>query len=276
MRWRAQVLNVYVTEQTDDLAAAAGAALDVSARFLVTFQYFSRVTAMKIRIILADDHPALLAGIQHQFSNFPTLEVVGLARESGELISLLEKVPCDVVVTDYAMPGGRFSDGMALILYLRRTYPNIKLIVFTAMDNGAISQELAKLGVHAVLNKVNDTNHLVSAIHAAYAGSTYYRPNQARTARPEAEQSEFKPLSRRELEVIRLYISGLSVQEIADQLHRTKQTISSQKSSAMRKLDITRDADLFRFAYEISAASQEDISSSLLQRPGLESAVPTA
>ncbi|VTR32784.1 Capsular synthesis regulator component B [Serratia fonticola] len=62
-------------------------------------------------------------------------------------------------------------------------------------------------------------------------------------------------LTRREAEVIRLYVSGMSVNDIASQLKRTKQTISSQKTSAMRKLQISRDADLFRFAFETGLTS---------------------
>jgi two-component system capsular synthesis response regulator RcsB len=61
-------------------------------------------------------------------------------------------------------------------------------------------------------------------------------------------------LTKREFEVVRLFASGLSINEIASQLHRTKQTISSQKASAMRKLGITRDADLFRYAFESGLA----------------------
>jgi two-component system capsular synthesis response regulator RcsB len=60
------------------------------------------------------------------------------------------------------------------------------------------------------------------------------------------------------LEVVRLYVSGASINEIAEQLNRSKQTISTQKTSAMRKLGIERDADLFRFAYETGIAAASD------------------
>ncbi|MFL9966524.1 response regulator transcription factor [Paraburkholderia sediminicola] len=209
---------------------------------------------MKIRLILADDHPALLSGIKHDLSALPTLDVVGTAANSGEIVKLLNAVACDVLITDYAMPGGEYGDGITLLTYLRRTYPKLRIVVFTTIENSAITQEIAKLGVHAVLSKSQDTGHLISAVHAVYAGATYFRStSRGEGALPEPTatgDARTRKLSPREMEVVRMFVSGLSINEIAERLHRTKQTISSQKNRAMRKLGIDRDADLFRFAYE--------------------------
>lgn len=218
---------------------------------------------MKIRILLADDHPALLSGIQHDLAAIPTLDVVGVARDSGELVGLLQHQSCDVLVTDYAMPGGAHGDGLTFISYLRRCFPTLKIVVFTTLDSPAIVQELAKLGVESVLGKVNETRHLISAIHAVHAGARYFPSEISRTgsAGHHRNADEGLDLTKRELEVVRLYVGGQSINEIAEQLHRSKQTISSQKTSAMRKLGIERDADLFRFAYETGIATASTPSS---------------
>ncbi|MFJ3461288.1 response regulator [Achromobacter spanius] len=215
---------------------------------------------MKIHILLADDHPALLSGIKHELQSIPTLAIDGVARDSGELVSLLKSVPCDVLVTDYAMPGGAHGDGIGFISYLRRNFPDLKIVVFTMLENPAIALELSKLGVHSVLGKAQETRHLISAIHAVYAGARYFPNESADGALPgRARQALSGPdLTRRELEVVRLFVSGMSVNEIAAQLNRSKQTISSQKSSAMRKLGIERDADLFRFAFDTGIATAQD------------------
>ncbi|MFP3608862.1 response regulator transcription factor [Paraburkholderia sp. SIMBA_050] len=221
------------------------------------------MSTMKIRVVLADDHPALLSGIKHALSVLPTLDVVGTAGDSGERIRLLNAVPCDVVITDYAMPGGEYGDGMTLLAYLRRTYPALKIVVFTTIENPAIAQEIANLGVHGVLGKSHDTGHVISAIHAVYAGATYFRltsraPEGAHAELASNASARTRTLTTREMEVVRLFVSGMSVNEIAERLHRTKQTISSQKTRAMRKLGIDRDADLFRFAYETGLAVATD------------------
>ncbi len=208
---------------------------------------------MKIRIALADDHPVLLSGIKHELAGIHTLDVVGTAGNSEALVELLDGTPCDVLVTDYAMPGGAVGDGLTLLGLLRRRYPDLKIIVFTTVENPAIIQEIVKLGVASVLNKSHDTGHLISAIHAAYAGATYLLPSARGQARPQPVPTadvRLQTLTAREMEVLRLFVSGMSINEIAAQLNRTKQTISALKIRAMRKLGIGRDADLFSFAYE--------------------------
>lgn len=204
---------------------------------------------MKIRLLLADDHPALLAGLYHELIKLPTLEILGTASDSDALIDLLRNTECDVLITDYIMPSGKYGDGINLLSYIRRMWPPLKIVVFTMLENQALTQELAKLGINGLLSKTEHTNQLISAIHAVYAGSNYF-PTKEQTNGIVQDIAPQLELTKREKEVIRLYVSGLSINEIASQLNRTKQTISSQKTSAMRKLGISRDADLFRFAFE--------------------------
>ncbi len=93
---------------------------------------------MKIRIILADDHPALLAGLTHELAKLPTLEIVGTAEDSDSLVELINTTEADVLVTDYVMPGGKYGDGMGLLAYIRRARPKLKTLVFTTLDNPAL------------------------------------------------------------------------------------------------------------------------------------------
>lgn len=207
---------------------------------------------MKINLIIADDHPVLISGIQHELSSIHTLQVVGTANNSTEIMELLAKEQCDILITDYVMPGGEFGDGMTMLSFLRRRYPSLKIIVFTMIDSQIMLTELIKLGVHSVLNKSEHISHLIFTIHALYAGATYFspKPHPGNDLNP-AQTRTTRRLSRREAEVIRLYVSGRSVNEIASEFNRSKQTISSQKTSAMRKLGIKRDVELIRFAREM-------------------------
>jgi two-component system, NarL family, captular synthesis response regulator RcsB len=207
---------------------------------------------MKIRVILADDHPMLTAGLKHILSGTSTIEVVGVARDSGEIVDQLDSVACDVLITDYSMPGGRYGDGLAFLSFIRRRYPNLKIVVFTMIDNPPLTTEIARMGVRGVVNKGGNIDLLVAAVHAVVAGDTFFpettdsRQLEAKVAR----ERERPALTKREMEVVRLLASGLTVSEISQQLHRSKQTISTQKNTAMRKLGIERDADLYRFIFE--------------------------
>ncbi|MCY1289549.1 Transcriptional regulatory protein RcsB [compost metagenome] len=206
---------------------------------------------MRIRVVYADDHPALIAGITHILSGAPTIEVIGTARNSTEIVELLSHTDCDVLVTDYAMPGGRHGDGLAFISFLRRRFPDLKIIVFSAIDSPAVIQAMVDVGVPSVISKAADVGYLLLAIHSVYAGATYFHPELSPdSAAGKPGMAESRPLSKREAEVVRLYASGLSIGEIAARLNRTKQTISSQKAAAMTKLGFERDADLFRYAFE--------------------------
>ncbi|MCS3509252.1 response regulator transcription factor [Achromobacter sp. JUb104] len=213
---------------------------------------------MKISLIIADDHPALITGVKHELVGFHTISIVGTASNSTEIVELLAKSHCDVLVTDYVMPGGDFGDGLTMLSFMRRRYPFLKIIVFTTIDNRAMVGEMVNVGAHAVLSKVDVIGHLISAIHAVYAGATYFSP-KFRSPSAVGQLAQIDPvqkLTRRESEVVRLYVSGVSINEIARQLNRSKQTISSQKVSAMRKLGIERDVELFRFAYEMGLLTE--------------------
>ncbi|OLL28246.1 DNA-binding response regulator [Burkholderia sp. SRS-W-2-2016] len=210
---------------------------------------------MKINLILADDHPALIAGVKYELSRIHTLCVAATAHDSTELVDVLSRVSCDILITDFSMPGGDYGDGMAMLSFLRRRHPELKIIVFMTIDNFAIAAQMRRIGIQSVLNKAKDVGYLITAIHAVHAGAHYYSPTLQETPvssdSNDAFNNRIPTLSTRELEVIRLLLSGLTVSKIATQLSRTKQTVSAQKRSAMRKLGIELDSELFRFAFEI-------------------------
>ncbi|CAG9264172.1 DNA-binding transcriptional activator RcsB [Burkholderia diffusa] len=217
----------------------------------------------QIRVVLADDHPALLAGVQYGLSSVPTIQLNGTAGNSDELVALLDAGACDVVVSDYAMPGGGHGDGIALFSYLQRRYPAVKLVVLTMLDNAAVVGALLRLGIACIVSKSDTTDHLIPAIHAAATGGSYYSPSVETVVRTLGTHSSVRfadqapALSAREIEVVRMYASGMTVNEIADKLSRSKKTISTQKARAMQKLGIDKDIDLLRYAIEhgIVAAS---------------------
>ncbi|WP_313319371.1 response regulator transcription factor [Stenotrophomonas sp.] len=212
------------------------------------------MSGLKIRVVVADDHPGMIAGVRYELAQVPAIELVATAADSTELMQLLAAEACDVVVSDYAMPAGDFGDGMALFGLIRRRYPDLQLVVLTMLDNPAVLHTLVSGGVNCIVSKSDAVAHLAPAIHAAYKRGKYYSPTVAkvvggidwgvRSRNPEGV------LSQRESEVVRLYASGLTVNEIAERLHRSKKTISSQKAKAMEKLSIERDVDLLRYAIE--------------------------
>lgn len=212
------------------------------------------MNGLDIRVVVADDHPGMLAGVRHELAQMSGIRLLATAADSTELMRLLATTPCDVVVSDYAMPAGEHGDGIALFGLLRRRYPDLQLVVLTMLDNPAVLHTLVSSGVTCIVSKSDAVAHLGPAIHAAHRQGKYYSPTVDTVIRSidwsVRSRNAEGVLSRREAEVVRLYASGLTVNEIAERLHRSKKTISSQKAKAMEKLSIERDVDLLRYAME--------------------------
>ncbi|KAF3999352.1 response regulator [Glaciimonas immobilis] len=205
-----------------------------------------------IKVILADDHPSVLAGIKSVISA-SNLKVVATACNSTEIIHLLDKGACDVLVADYAMPGGEFGDGIPMFEFVLRRYPEVRIVAMTMIDNPAILGQLRSLGVRCILSKTDDVSYLISAVHIAYCSDKgeFFSPTIKAILHECSGTTNRRTLSQRESEVLRLYVSGMGISEIAGKLHRSKQTVSSQKNSAMRKIGVDRDIDLFQYAVEV-------------------------
>lgn len=217
---------------------------------------------MTIRVAVADDHPTLLAGMEHLLTGLSGVSLIGAVTSSTDLVALLTESACDVVVTDFSMPGGRYGDGLSLLRFLKRRFPATRLIVLTGIENDAVMQGIRDLGAVGVVSKSDDLQHLESAIGMAYAGDSYVSPRVAQILEQAASDANtanpLPQLSKRETEVLRLYAEGLSVSEIGARAGRSSKTISAQKMAAMKKLGLQRDADVFKYAvaHGLVSASQ--------------------
>jgi two-component system, NarL family, captular synthesis response regulator RcsB len=203
-----------------------------------------------IRVVVADDHPVIRMGIEATLGAITGITLAGSATDSTQLVSLLDAERSDILVTDFAMPGGEHGDGLELIGFLRHRYPDLRICVLTGMDKAPLIRSLLAHGVQAVLSKTDDMSHLRAAVQAVHIGRRYFSPSIAKLMKALPRTSTIR-LSERESEVIALYVSGETINGIAEKLQRSKQTISTQKVSAMRKLGIESDADLFKYAIEL-------------------------
>lgn len=203
-----------------------------------------------VRVMVADDHPSSALGMSQALAGSSTIKLLGTVSNSTDLVAMLDEQQSDVLVVDYVMPGGKYGDGLALLSFLQRRYPALRLVTITMIDNPSVLLAIQKQGVGCILSKSDAISHLVGAVHAAFVGANYLSPFVKKLLEDCQPSAGVRTLTAREIEVVRLYGAGLTVGEIAVQLHRSKQTISSQKSSAMKKLGIVRDADLIRYASE--------------------------
>ncbi|MFC4761908.1 response regulator [Dyella koreensis] len=208
---------------------------------------------MTIRVAVADDHPAMLAGMEQLLSGFADVTVIGLVTDSTKLVELLGGTACDVVVTDFSMPKGRYGDGISLLRFLQRRFPTVKLIVLTGVESETVLRSILAIDVRIIVSKADDYACLETAIHRARDKKDFLSPEIERLLQAASTSQTGAPdtpgqLSKRETEVLRLFAEGLSVSQIGDRIGRSRKTVSAQKVTAMKKLGLQHDVDIFRYA----------------------------
>jgi len=205
-----------------------------------------------VRAIIADDHPLVLLAIEHLMRSYANMQIVGRAADATELFTQVDRSPCDLVLMDLNMPGGFEGCGLDVVKEFKARYPHVALIVLTMETEVTALQQVISLGVDGLVSKRDRIDLIHVAVVMALARECYVGP-AVRTLIADAtlaQRLDFirGTLSRRELEVFTQYASGFAVSEIATRLGRSVKTVSAQKCTAMRKLSLQTDAELFRFA----------------------------
>lgn len=202
-------------------------------------------------VVIADDHPIVLLGVRELVERDARFQVVGEAICSAGLIGLLEQQSIDIVITDYNMPGDSpYGDGLKLVEYLKRHFPQVQILILTMISNHLILTRLQEMGVVGVIQKSQLHTEIQVALKSIVQQALYRSLEPAKTSVVEsmtAIDARFSTLSPKEFEILRLFISGKSVSDIARSQNRSSKTISAQKISAMRKLEVSSDQDLLAY-----------------------------
>lgn len=208
---------------------------------------------MSLRIIVADDHPIVRVSVIAEIQKISGVSVVAEASTPSELIATLERTPCDLVVTDFSMPSPSGDDGMDLLEQIRNRWPQTDVIVLTMLSNAGLLNAIRAKGVAALLSKSDRLDDIASAIRAIRSGETYMSASVVRLLDLSARsvrQDGLLALTDKEIEVLRLFVAGSTISEIAAKRERSVKTISHQKMSAMHKLGIRNDPELYNYAHE--------------------------
>ncbi|MCW2098572.1 UNVERIFIED_ORG: LuxR family two component transcriptional regulator [Pseudomonas psychrophila] len=205
----------------------------------------------EIKAVIADDHPVVLVGLREMIQRDTRFELVGEAVSSSQLIKLLVSNQLDLVITDFNMPGDDlYGDGLQLIEYIIEHFPAVKILVLTMVSNQLIISRLLEMGVAGVIAKNHIHEEIGKALNALANDRPYVAPSvqpMSVLANAKVIDERFSNLSPRELEVLRLFVTGSSVSEIARLLNRSVKTVSTQKISAMHKLEVLTDHALLTY-----------------------------
>lgn len=187
---------------------------------------------MNIRVMTADDHPVVRAGLSALLANESDLELVAEARDGAEALEMYEAHKPDVVLMDLRMPQ---MDGVDAIERIREAHPDARIVALTSYDGDADIYRALNAGAYGYLLKDMLGTELVVAVRAAAAGKRVIPPEVA------ARLAEFTPradLTQRETEVLQLAAKGMRNRDIATAIGRTPETVKVHLKHVMEKLHV--------------------------------------
>jgi two-component system response regulator NreC len=212
----------------------------------------------KTRVLIADDHAVLRAGLKLLINGQSDMEVVGEAGDGPATVRNAQATAPNVVLLDLSMPGTR---SMQTIEQLVRVAPSARVLVLTMHDDPAYLQAALQAGASGYIVKKAADVELLTAIRAVHQGRSVVdltRPREPvpgqqirRVSRDSPSAGHPRPLSRREAEVLRLLAQGHTNQEAADRLAVSVKTIETHRKRLSHKLGLKSRAQLFRFAVEV-------------------------
>lgn len=202
------------------------------------------------RVIVADDHPAVMLGVEAILRQHGGFRVVARVSSTDALLDVLESTPADLLLSDFMIPYGEEADGLSLLGKILRTRKQLPVVVLTMLTHPETLAALLRLGVLGLVDKRGAAHEIPIALELAQSCRSYVSP----TFRELISNMERRNagggahMSPREMEVVRRFSTGVSLPEIARQLHRSRKTVSRQKRDAMRKIGITTDSELMEYA----------------------------
>jgi DNA-binding NarL/FixJ family response regulator len=204
----------------------------------------------RIRVLLADDHNLVRAGLRKVLEQNGDLVIVGEVSDGPAALAFLERQPVDVVVLDLTMPGE--FDGFGLLRRARARWPRLPLLVLTMHASAEHAARAVRDGASGYLLKDSAADELVAGVRAVMAGRAYYgEPVQralSELVRTGAAPRPVESLTDREMDVLRLVARGLSTKEIAARFDISARTVETHRAHIMQKLELRSVALLTQFA----------------------------
>lgn len=215
----------------------------------------------RIRVLVVDDQTVVREGLVAILANYPEVEVIGQAADGNQALGIIRQEKPNVVLLDLQMPG---LDGLATIPKIREIAPSTRIMVVTSFADSDKVYQAIKSGALGYILKDATREQLVQAIQDVAQGRASLQPSIAvkliqEINHPSESKVTADPLTRRELETIRLIARGMSNQEIAAELVVNERTIAKYVSSILDKLHLANrtQAALYALREGISDLSEE-------------------
>ena len=210
------------------------------------------------RVLLADDHALVRAGIRALLDKIEGVEVIAEAGDGGEALQLIKELQPDVALLDITMPG---LNGLEVLEESKKQFPDLRVIILTVHDAGEYAMQALRAGAAGYLPKSAAANELQLAIEIVNRGETYVSGEISRKTLLEYSRDPTEhPLARltpRQREILTLIADGFSTKGIGCRLTISVKTVESHRAQLMDRLDIHDVASLVRYAIKMGLVKVE-------------------
>jgi len=205
----------------------------------------------QLKVLIADDHPLIIAGIRRTIEHHQDIHLVGEAHSGPELTQLIERRDPDIVLMDLRMPG---VAGVGMIELIHQRWPEIKTIVLSACDDRPTIDAALRAGASSYVLKSAHTIDIVSVLRQTAGGAVFHAPAVAPTRSGAPGGSAASSLTSRERSVLSAVASGMTTAAISRELWISQHTIKFHLTNIYRKLGVANRAAAVRYALEYGIA----------------------
>jgi len=209
------------------------------------------------KILIVDDHEVVRDGLRNILTSLDNLSIAGEAGNGEDAVKMYATLKPDLVIMDISMPG---MNGIEATRVIKEKDPDARILILTMHDNQEYLNQIIRSGAKGFILKNTDKEELLDAVQTVASGDNFFSKdiskliidNYIRTAKETEKNDGYKevPLTKREIEILKLIASGYSNQEIANILYISYNTVDTHRKNIMHKLAIKNTAGLVRYAIE--------------------------
>ncbi len=210
------------------------------------------ISSNNYKVIIADDHEIVRAGIKFILNNHNNINVVSEASSFAQLTSILIDTPCDILILDLNLGD---KNGIPAIYNINKNHPQLKILIISMFPDDPYAIQSVQAGAVGYINKKRTSNELLNALDTIVGGEVYLNQEYTDTLLYGTElKKDAKPsietLSDREFEVYRMITSGVSYKDIAQKLNLSPKTISTYRTRILDKLSLDNINQLIHFSMQ--------------------------
>jgi DNA-binding NarL/FixJ family response regulator len=201
------------------------------------------------RVLIADDHPIVRRGLKQILEDSGSIRSIDEAGSGQEVLDKISRAAFDIVLLDISMPG---INGLETLEIAKKLKPLLPVLILSMYPEEEYAIRALKAGASGYLTKKSAPEELITAIRKISRGERYISPSLADllavSVVDDTERPLHESLSNREMQVLRMIVTGKSIKEIAGEMSRSPKTISTFRSRILQKLKMTSNAQLIQYA----------------------------